>query len=54
MQDFWAAEASFRFILLTYNLMALFRHVARQDTRIPRGGVAAPRIAQQLPLFLLT
>ena len=28
LQDFWATEASFRFIMLAYNLMALFRHVA--------------------------
>jgi hypothetical protein len=28
LQDFWATEASFRFIILAYNLMAMFRHVA--------------------------
>lgn len=26
-QDFWATEASFRFIMVAYNLMSLFRHV---------------------------
>ena len=28
LQDFWATEASFRFIMLAYNLMSLFRHCA--------------------------
>lgn len=28
LNDFWATEASFRFIMLAYNIMALFRHVA--------------------------
>jgi hypothetical protein len=28
MQDFWATEASFRFIMIAYNLMSLFRHFA--------------------------
>ena len=28
LQNFWATEASFQFIMLAYNLMALFRHVA--------------------------
>ncbi len=28
LQDFWATEASFRFIMLAYNLIALFQHVA--------------------------
>ncbi len=28
MQDFWATEASFRFIMVAYNLMSLFRHFA--------------------------
>ena len=26
LQDFWATEASFRFIMVAYNLMSLFRH----------------------------
>jgi hypothetical protein len=26
LQDFWATEASFRFIVAAYNLMSLFRH----------------------------
>jgi hypothetical protein len=25
-QDFWATEASFRFIMVAYNLISLFRH----------------------------
>ena len=33
LQNFWATEASFRFIMLAYNLMALFRHVALNDHR---------------------
>ena len=33
LQDFWATEASFRFIMLAYKLMALFRHVALNDRR---------------------
>lgn len=28
MQDFWATEASFRFIMVAYNLISLFRHFA--------------------------
>jgi len=28
MQDFWATEASFRLIMVAYNLMSLFRHFA--------------------------
>jgi len=28
LQDFWATEASFRFIMIGYNLMSLFRHFA--------------------------
>ena len=28
LQDFWATEASFRFIMVAYNLISLFRHVA--------------------------
>ena len=28
LQDFWATEASFRFIMVAYNLMSLFRHCA--------------------------
>ena len=28
LQDFWATEASFRFIMAAYNLMSLFRHLA--------------------------
>ena len=27
-QDFWATEASFRFIMVAYNLMGLIRHFA--------------------------
>ena len=27
-KDFWATEASFRFIMVAYNLMSLFRHFA--------------------------
>lgn len=28
LQDFWATEASFRFIMVAYNLISLFRHFA--------------------------
>lgn len=28
LQDFWATEASFRFIMVAYNLLSLFRHFA--------------------------
>jgi Transposase DDE domain group 1 len=28
LQEFWATEASFRFIMVAYNLMSLFRHFA--------------------------
>ena len=28
LQDFWATEASYRFIMIAYNLMSLFRHFA--------------------------
>lgn len=28
LKDFWATEASFRFIMIAYNLMSLFRHFA--------------------------
>ena len=28
LKDFWATEASFRFIIVAYNLMSLFRHFA--------------------------
>lgn len=28
LEDFWATEASFRFIMVAYNLMSLFRHFA--------------------------
>jgi len=31
MKGFWATEASFRFIMLAYNLLALFRHVALNE-----------------------
>jgi hypothetical protein len=31
MQDFWATEASFRFIMVAYNLMSLFRFFALQS-----------------------
>ena len=30
LEDFWATEASFRFIMVAYNLMSLFRHFALQ------------------------
>jgi len=30
LKDFWATEASFRFIMVAYNLMSLFRHFALQ------------------------
>ncbi|TRX48069.1 IS1380 family transposase [Fulvivirga sp. M361] len=33
LQDFWATEASFRFIMVAYNLMSLFRHFALNDHR---------------------
>lgn len=33
MKDFWATEASFRFIMVAYNLMSLFRHFALNDKR---------------------
>jgi hypothetical protein len=28
LKDFWTTEASFRFIMMAYNLMSLFRHFA--------------------------
>jgi hypothetical protein len=31
MKDFWATEASFRFIMVAYNLISLFRHFALQE-----------------------
>lgn len=31
MQDFWATEASFRFIMVAYNVMSLFRFAALQS-----------------------
>jgi len=31
MQDFWATEASFRFIMVAYNLMSLFRYFALNE-----------------------
>lgn len=31
LQDFWAAEASFRLIMVAYHLMSLFRHAALQS-----------------------
>ena len=31
LKDFWATEASFRFIMVAYNLMSLFRHFALND-----------------------
>ena len=31
MQDFWATEASFRFIMIAYNMMSLFRFFALQS-----------------------
>jgi hypothetical protein len=33
MQDFWATEASFRFIMAAYNIMSLFRFFALQSHR---------------------
>lgn len=33
MKDFWATEASFRFMMVAYNLMSLFRHFALNDKR---------------------
>ena len=33
LQDFWATEASFRFIMVAYNLMSLFRHFALNHHR---------------------
>jgi hypothetical protein len=30
LKDFWATEASFRFIMVAYNIMSLFRHFALQ------------------------
>lgn len=34
MQDFWATEASFRWIMVAYNLMMLFQHAALNQGRI--------------------
>ena len=31
LKDFWATEASFRFIMVAYNIMSLFRHFALQS-----------------------
>jgi len=31
MQDFWATEAAFRFIMIAYNIMSLFRFFALQS-----------------------
>jgi len=31
LKDFWATEASFRFIMVAYNLLSLFRHVALNE-----------------------
>lgn len=31
LKEFWATEASFRFIMVAYNLMSLFRHLAIQS-----------------------
>lgn len=33
MQDFWATEASFRFIMVAYNIMSLFRFFALQSNK---------------------
>lgn len=33
LQDFWATEASFRFIMVAYNFMSLFRHFALNHHR---------------------
>jgi len=34
LKDFWATEASFRWIMIAYNLMMLFQHAAlNQDTK---------------------
>ena len=30
LKNFWATEASFRFIMVAYNIMSLFRHIALQ------------------------
>jgi hypothetical protein len=35
LQDFWAMEASFRFIMVAYNLMSLFRHLGSTATTKP-------------------
>jgi len=31
LKSFWATEAAFRFIMIAYNLMSLFRHIAIQN-----------------------
>ncbi|MFT6808559.1 MAG: hypothetical protein ACJA01_001784 [Saprospiraceae bacterium] len=33
IKNFWATEASFRFIMVAYNLMSLFRHFALNDKK---------------------
>lgn len=33
MQDFWATESSFRFIMIAYNIMSLFRFFALQSNK---------------------
>lgn len=34
LKSFWATEAAFRFIMVAYNLMSLFRHIAIQSSRL--------------------
>ncbi len=33
LKDFWATEASFRFIMVAYNIMSLFRFFALQSNK---------------------
>ena len=33
LEDFWATEASFRFIMVAYNIISLFRHFTLQDRK---------------------
>lgn len=35
LKDFWATEASFRFIMVAYNIISLFRHFALQSHKKP-------------------
>lgn len=34
LQDFWATEASFRFIMAAYHLISLFRHFALNSQHV--------------------